>query len=261
MSALAGLTILVTRPAAQAQALVDKLAAAGARPVPFAAVEIAAPRDIEALKAVMMRLTDFDWAIFISPNAVAQAFNWLQGWGQAWPATVRIAAIGKGSARELKRVGHPEALVPTGRFDSESLLAMDPLQDVAGKAILIVRGEGGRELLGDTLKARGAHIEYAECYRRTAPSADVSVLLRLWARQGMDAVLLTSVEGVHHLYGALGHVGRQWLVRTALVVASPRIREACVALGLQGPIVVASGADDEALIAALLSWRAGQNPL
>lgn len=256
MSGLTGLRVLVTRPEHQAEGLMEKLTAEGAIAVHFAAIEILEPRDTAGLKTLIGRLADFDWAIFISPNAVARAMNLMHGQGQKWPLSVRVAAIGRGSARELKRLGLNEVLVPEGRFDSESLLALDPLQQVSGQKFIIFRGEGGRELLGDTLVARGGHVEYAECYRRGAPTADASVLLRLWARQGLDVITLTSVEGLHHLYDILGQVGRRWLTKTPLVVASPRMQEACVALGLTGPVILANGADDEAIMSALLAWRA-----
>ncbi|MHB1511662.1 MAG: uroporphyrinogen-III synthase [Acidiferrobacter sp.] len=261
MSDLAGLKILVTRPVGQSQGLMDQLTALGAQPIHFAAVEIVEPRDIASFKAVVADLSGYHWAIFISPNAVTRAFNLMQGFGQEWPATLRMAAIGRGSARELKRLGFTDILVPEGQFDSESLLSMEPFQDMGGLRIIVFRGEGGRELLGDTLKTRGAFVQYAECYRRAAPSADVSGLLRAWARNGLDAVIVTSVEGLHHLYDALGQVGRQWLTKTPLVVVGARLKDACLALGLKGPLLVAAGADDEALIAALLAWHAGKNPL
>lgn len=255
MTALTGLKVLVTRPEGQAQGLMDKLTALGATPIHFAAIEILEPRDTTALKTLMGQLSRYDWAVFISPNAVSRALNIIRGMDIDWPSTVRIAGIGRGSARELKRLGFNDVLVPTGRFDSESLLSLDPMQNVAGLRFIIFRGEGGRELLGDTLEARGAHIEYAECYRRGAPVADVSALLRQWARQGLDAITLTSVEGLHHLYDALGQVGQRWLAKTTLVVASARLKDACLALGLEGPVIVAEGADDEAIVAALLTWR------
>lgn len=261
MTRLAGLTILVTRPEGQAQSLMHKLAAEGATPIHFAAIEIAEPRDVAGLKALVERLPTFRWAIFISPNAVARALNLMQGWGHEWPPQVRMAAIGRGSARELKKLGFENVLVPEGRFDSESLLSLPPLRELVGQSIVIFRGEGGREWLGDTLKARGAHVEYGECYRRVAPTADVSGLLRTWARKGLSAVILTSIEGLHHLHDVLGHVGRRWLAKTPVVVVGPRLRDACLALGLEGPILVAETADDDALVAALLAWRAAKNPL
>ncbi|MHB1566356.1 MAG: uroporphyrinogen-III synthase [Acidiferrobacter sp.] len=256
---LAGLRILVTRPAGSADGLVGRLTALGARPIHFAAIEILPPRDATVLFATFQILDSFDWAIFISPNAVTRALGLLQAQHQPWPAGVRIAAIGRGSARELKRLGYTEVVAPAGRFDSESLLALTPLQNVADRRIVVFRGEGGREVLGDTLEARGAHITYAECYRRGAPAADVAVLLRRWAHDGLDVVTLTSVEGLHNLYEVLGQVGRRWLSRTPLIVASARIGTAARALGLEGPIMTAAGADDEAMIAALMAWRADQD--
>lgn len=255
MTPLAGLKVLVTRPEGQAQGLMDKLATLGATPIHFAAIEILEPRDTAGLKAVMRQLSSYDWAIFISPNAVVRALTLIRGMGLDWPLSVRIAGIGRGSARELKRLGLTDVLVPAGRFDSESLLSLDPMQNVAGLRFIIFRGEGGRELLGDTLEARGAHVEYAECYRRGAPTADVSTLLRQWARGGLDVIILTSVEGLHHLYDVLGQVGQRWLKKTGLIVVSPRLKDACLALGLEGPLIVAEGADDEAIVTALLTWR------
>ncbi len=255
MTPLTGLKILVTRPEGQAQGLMDKLTALGATPIHFAAIEILEPRDTTGLKAVMGQLSSYDWAVFISPNAVSRALTMIRDMGLDWPPGVRIAGIGRGSARELKRLGFTDVVVPAGRFDSESLLSLDPMQNVAGLRFIIFRGGGGRELLGDTLAARGAHVEYAECYRRGAPTADVSALLRQWARGGLDAITLTSVEGLHHLYDVLGQIGQRWLTKTALIVVSARLQDACLALGLQGPIIVAEGADDEAIVAALLTWR------
>ncbi len=261
MSGLAGVKVLVTRPEGQAQGLIEALAAQGAIPVHFPAVAIVAPRDTARLDALLARMADFQWAIFISPNAVARAAALMHAQARPWPPQLRLAAIGRGSARELKRLGFGDVLVPEGRFDSESLLALKPFADVSGQKIVIFRGEGGREVLGDTLTARGGAVEYAECYRRAAPSADVATLLRVWARQGIDVVTLTSTEGLHHLYEALGQVGRRWLARTPLVVASARIAEACRALGLEGPIQIAAGADDAALLTAVRAWRAAENPL
>ena len=82
----------------------------------------------------------------------------------------------------MRRYGATEVIVPSERFDSEALLALPELETVAGKRIAIFRGEEGRELLGDTLRARGASVEYVACYRRVQPPADIRPLLDLWTR-------------------------------------------------------------------------------
>lgn len=261
MTDLTGLRILVTRPAGQEHELMNRLTALHAHPVHYAAIEILEPHDTATLANIMGHLPTFAWAIFISPNAVARAWNLWLAQGQPWPTSVRMACIGRGSARALKRFGVTDVLTPGGRFDSESLLALPEMHDVKGLSVVIFRGEGGRELLGDTLTERGARVAYAECYRRGVPTADISSLLRTWARHGIDIVILTSIDGLHNLYDALGQVGRRWFAKTPLIVPSERVHEACRAIGLEGDIIIADGADEDALIAALHIWRHPKNLL
>lgn len=99
------------------------------------------------------------------------------------PASLRIAAIGKGSAKVLAQYGVQNVITPKQKFDSEALLELPELQAITGKRIVIFRGDGGRELLDDELARRGARYEYAECYRHQKPhDADNGKLLYLLAR-------------------------------------------------------------------------------
>lgn len=259
---LAGVGVLVTRPRDQAEPLCRLIEQAGGTAIRFPALEIAPPHDIEALDRIIDRLESYDLAIFISPNAVNRALNRVRSRGRRWPEGLTVACVGRGSARELEHFGIQNPIVPPARFDSEALLELPPLQDVAGKRVLILRGDGGRELLGETLKARGAAlVEYAECYRRVKPAADVGVLLKRWARGEIHVVTLTSVEVLRNLYDMLGKLGAHWLVKTPVVVATERIAAACRELGFKHPPFVAAQASDEALFAALVAWRASQNSL
>lgn len=257
---LADLTVLVTRPAEQAGELVRLIEGAGGRALRFPAVEIAEPDDTAALNAVLRDLPRYDWAIFISPNAVNKTFNLLKTHGE-WPPRVRVASIGKGSATALKHFGIADPLVPSGRFDSEGLLANPALHDVRGKRIVIFRGDGGREVLGDGLAARGAEVTYAECYRRIKPRTDTGPLLRAWARGEIHVVTLTSVQGLHNLFDVVGKLGQQWLIKTPTVVVSERIADACRELRYKAPVIVAENASDPAIVAAISSWRTQQNDL
>jgi uroporphyrinogen-III synthase len=173
------------------------------------------------------------------------------------PAHLKLATVGKGSARELERLGFRVDILPAGKFNSEALLEVPDLQEVAGKRIVIFRGEGGRELLAETLKERGALVEYAEVYRRAQPQSDVSELLRHWARGEIGAVIVTSNEGLRNLFDMVGKLGRQWLRNTQLVVVSERTAELARELGLKHPAIVAEQASDEALVQALRRWRDG----
>ena len=259
--ALKSVRVLVTRPRDQAEHLAHLIEQQGGEAIRFPVIEIAEPKDIQALHAVIDRLDRFDLAIFISPNAVNRAMNLILARRGVWPRNVRIACVGRGSARELEHFGAGNVIVPASRFDSEALLALPELQQVTGNRIVIFRGEGGRELLGDTLKARGADVEYAECYRRTRPHADVTPLLGRWTRGEIDIVCLTSVDGLRNLFDMLGPAGQPRLTRTPVIVVSARMAEVCRELGFKTEPLVAAQASDEAVLEAIKTWRGTQKTL
>ncbi|MDP1672090.1 MAG: uroporphyrinogen-III synthase [Burkholderiales bacterium] len=246
---LAGRGIVITRPARQAAALAEMISSAGGQPILFPVLEILDTADLAPLIDAVDRLESFDLAIFISPNAALRAMNQIAA-RRAWPAGLRAAAVGKGSVKELKRFGITEVLAPTRSFDSEALLALPELQQIDGWRVVIFRGDGGRELLGDTLAARGASVEYVECYRRARPRADAAPLLRAWARKEVDAITVTSSEGLRNLFEMVGKLGQSWLRRTPLLVAHPRIAAAARELGCSHVVETAPG--DDGLMAALL---------
>jgi uroporphyrinogen-III synthase len=246
--ALAGRRIVVTRPAGQAESLAELIRAEGGTPIVFPVIEIRDVADVKPLAALIDRLEGFDIAVFISANAVAKAMNLVQS-RRAWPERVRVATIGKGSEKALRRFGFTDIVAPTGRFDSEALLELAPFTDVSGKRLVIFRGDGGRELLGDTLSARGALVEYAECYRRVRPDADVAPLLKLWARGEVDGITVTSSEGLHNLYDMVGKLGQQWLRRTPTFAPHARIAVSARALGLER--VIETGPGDLGLVEGL----------
>jgi uroporphyrinogen-III synthase len=259
--ALQGVRVVVTRPRDQAEKLALLIEGEGGEAIRFPVIEIAEPKDTQALLAVIDRLDKFTLAIFISPNAVNRAMNLILARRGAWPQNVRVACVGRGSARELKHFDVGNVIAPQGKFDSEALLELSELQQVKGKRIVIFRGEGGRELLGDTLKSRGAEIEYAECYRRTRPSADVTPLLQRWARGEIDIVSLTSVDGLRNLFDMLGPAGQPWLARTPVIVVSTRMAEVCRELGFKTEPWVAAQASDETILEAIKTWRGTQKTL
>ena len=247
-AALAGRRVLVTRPAGQAAHMAALIRAAGGEPVLFPALEILDVEDLQPLRALIGRLDTFDLAVFVSANAVDKALALVQE-RRTWPAALRVATVGRGSERALNRRGFAAVIAPGTRFDSEGLLDLPELKDVAGKRVLIFRGDGGRELLGDTLAARGAVVEYAECYRRGLPKADTAPLLALWARRQLDAVTVTSSEGLANLHELLGEGGRGFLLRTPLFVPHERIAAAARALGAQTVVLTDPG--DAGLVAGL----------
>lgn len=244
---LAGLNIVVTRPREQAAQLAQRIEQAGGKVIRFPLLEIGPAADPQSLRALVARLHEFDLAIFISPNAVRYGMEAIHAAG-ALPAGLKIATVGQGSAKALRESGVQEIIAPQDRFDSEALLALPELQQVAGWRVVIFRGDGGRELLGDTLKARGATVEYAECYQRTKPLQDAAALLAA----DPHVVTVTSSEALGYLWDMLDEPGKARLSAVPLFVPHARIAEAAQRLGWREVMPTAGG--DDGLLAGLIAW-------
>jgi uroporphyrinogen-III synthase len=255
-SPLAGRRILVTRPAGQAGGLTAMIRQAGGEPLEIPALEIRDLADLTSFHAVADQLETYDCAIFVSRNAVRKALALLeQRRGRPWPARLRVAAIGAGSREELVSRGFSGVIAPGGPSDSEALLALPELREVAGMRIAIFRGEGGRALLGETLAARGARVDYAACYRRALPVASGALLAAAWEIGKVDAVLVSSAEGLGNLLEMLGGDGPRRLAGVALFVPHGRVAREAVRLGLGSAIVAGPG--DAEMAAALVAYFGG----
>jgi uroporphyrinogen-III synthase len=228
---LKGLSILVTRPHAQAARLARLIEQAGGQVQLFPAIEI---EDVPP-PAALARLHEFDLVIFVSPTAVAKAVPHIK----AWPERVRVAAVGAGTRRALEKHGIANVIAPTTGADSEALLATREVGDVAGKRIAILRGDGGRALLGDTFIERGANVEYVTCYRRLLPKPPA----RSWKAGDLAAVTASSSQGLENLFAVLDP---GMLRSTPLFVPHARIAERARALAVR-EVVLAGHSDDEML--------------
>lgn len=247
---LAGLGVLVTRPAHQAEGLCQLIEQAGGRALRFPVIEILPPRATAALHALIDDLDDFDIAVFISANAVQHGLAQVNE-RRSLPPDLRLAAIGKSTATALREaLGREPDICPSERFDSEALLALEAMQAVRGRRIVIFRGAGGREKLAETLRTRGATVVYADVYRRARPAADTGIL----RPEAIDLVTATSGEGLANLLAMAGEAG-EWLRERPLVVVNARLAQVAQKLGFVRPAVVAAEASDTALLAAMAHWR------
>jgi uroporphyrinogen-III synthase len=204
-------------------------------------MEIVAAAD-PATRQRLDSATDYAWLIFVSANAVEHAQPYLPPLRD-----VGIAAVGRKTARALDGAGMTNILVPSTTADSEGLLGEPALAEVAGQRILIVRGSGGRPLLADTLRSRGARVEYAEVYRRELP-ADTRTRLRALLHRPPGAITITSGEILENLTTLAGPATS--LRDIPLVAVSTRVAEMARHAGFR-QVIQARGAGDDAIVAAL----------
>jgi uroporphyrinogen-III synthase len=253
---LAGVGVLVTRPAHQAHHLCQLIEAEDGSTITLPALQINPTPDRPAMRAAVGPIDRYHLVIFVSANAVRYGGELI-----AQRRDLRIAAIGRATAQALNVAGHRVSVVPSGGSDSESLLAAMSLRHMAGQRVLIVRGKGGRELLGDTLRERGAEVLYAEVYEREPAHPTREALDQLeetWRYGGINVYTATSSELLEALVGIVTPRCRELMDSTALLTGAARVADRAERLGLGSPVILAKAPDDEALVAALVEWLAAR---
>lgn len=247
--------VVITRPLAQAGALAQQVRAGGREAVVLPLLDIAPLDDAAPLKAALARLPDYAMVAFVSPNAIDAAFAHIE----RWPVRVPVAVVGEGSRTALLRRGVEAPIyspLDPAHSDSEHLLDALDLEALRGRRVLIVRGQSGRELLADALRAAGVQVETVAAYRRSVPPLTPALAARL-----LDMLerphdwLITSSEALRGLVALAREAGGEAAVvklqQQHLIVPHQRIFETAAALGFSH--LTQSGSGDERLLAALQS--------
>ena len=237
------LTAVLTRPGGAVESLSSALSQRGVDSIVQPLVDIAA---IPVEDRELITLHPGDICIFISANAVDQGLANLAPQLQAMDCP--ILAVGNATARAVAAAGF-DVSVPE-RADSEGLLALDVLHDVQGKQVVIIKGEGGRGLLAEALKERGALVVSYVCYRREAASVDAGQFCWQLCEREHLVFQASSGELLEQLTQLLGRGGQPNLLDSPVVVPSDRVAEIAEGLGWTD-IKTASGAGDEAFLAAV----------
>ena len=215
---MAASRVLVTRPRDQAGPLVEQLAAAGFEVLLLPAIEIV-PIDATSVDEQVAVLPPPDLLIYVSSNAARYG-------ARLAPASALVAAIGPATRNTLQSLGVRVTTEPAGGADSEHLLADAALQDLTDKTVWIVRGQRGRELLGDTLAERGARVHYVAAYERHAAHADADAVADATSQLVAGHIAFTivmSVESLDGLASILGDPDLNLLRQSVLVTPSSRV--------------------------------------
>ncbi|MEP5567083.1 MAG: uroporphyrinogen-III synthase [Halioglobus sp.] len=250
-------SVLVTRPAGQGQALLQSLRDVGCEPVQHQPM-----LELEPLTELppnqhqhLLDLDLYQHIIFISANAVRFGLERIDDYWPQLPAGVHWYAIGGTTAKLLQQRGL-RPLVPAEEINSEGLLELAQLKEVAGQRVLIVKGLGGRETLRETLGNRGAKVDELACYQRICPRLAPGALAQMMSRQATDVVMISSGEGLSNMLTLLSDKESTNFRDIGLIVPSPRVAALARQAGFND-VVTAANASDAAMLQALQQWRAG----
>ncbi|MFT4580555.1 MAG: uroporphyrinogen-III synthase [Gammaproteobacteria bacterium] len=244
-------TVLITRPAAHAVSLCERIEAAGGVALRAPMLEIQ-PVSGPSNSARINQIESYSKVIFISRNAVSHGLAELARHRRGL-ARQQLFAVGPGTAKALEDSGFGPVSIPVDEFSSAGLLRLDALQEsyIAGAKILIFRGSDGRELLFEALSLRGAEVDYCEVYERAAPQFSLAELL-LTAQMHIPTVaIVTSLDGLNNLAGKIRAEALFELFGMPLIVVGARIANRVAALGFTKLPVIVDNLDDDTIIDTL----------
>ncbi len=245
--------VLIVRPQHPGDPLVAALATLGCPVFEYPVMHISPfAVDNPALLAPMRCFEDYHKAIFVSRRAAQLALSWRDRQGWSWPPQLQCFAVGERSAEPL-RARHVNVTVPARGASSEMLLTLPELQQVDGQRVLILRGEGGRTLLADTLAERGARVDYCDLYRRVVDAGHARQLRHLLASKAKLLVVIHSVELMHAMMQVLGADAQNLLARHYWLVPGERVAEEARRLSA-ATIIVARSAVTKHMVGEIRRW-------
>ncbi len=247
--------ILITRPKPAGEILCEQVNAAGFHALLFPTITFLPPDYPKDMQKTIAALDQFDWLIFISPQAVYAVSKVIHKRWPNWPVRLKIAAVGAGTANALQAENFPSALYPPEQWNSEGLLELADFQQLAGQKIALVRGEDGRDLLASTLTSRGAQVTPLIAYRRALPKTPVKNILAMLRNNTIDCIVCTSNDALQNLT-ILFAAAAQKLTTVPLLVISQRMQDQAAALGFE-KIYLATNASHDAII-AVINKHAGE---
>ncbi len=251
-NSLSGLTVLITRPSNQVESLRRAIESGGAKVLSLPLIEIRALNDAQAiqdLKDKVLQLDCYQSLIFVSNNAVSFGGEVINNYWPQFPLKVDVIAVGPTTAEAASERFACEVIQPTSGMTSEDILRLPQLQDVSEKKIGIVRGQGGRELLADTLRERGAIVDYLEAYSRTPIDYTSADFCNRLLEAGVNVLTVSSGESLDRLTHLLVD-NRKKLQQLNLLVPSQRVGRQAENAGYQ-QVHSASGADPLSFVSAL----------
>jgi uroporphyrinogen-III synthase len=243
------MSVLVIRPEEQGVALCEQLREIGIECLHQPMFELTPCAIDQALFELAPNGDKVDIIIAVSQYAVHYCDQILRQENQYWPSNVKYLAIGQKTASLLSKLSQQQVDYPEVS-DSEHLLNDASLTQVAGHNIVILRGKGGRELIADTLRNRGANVAYRELYQRVPCTFYAESHVRLWQDRQIDSVIVTSFEQLELLVTQLPTQYHDWLFSLKMYLPSERIARLAQGMGFRNTITVGSASNSD-LVAAL----------
>jgi uroporphyrinogen-III synthase len=191
------------------------------------------------------RLDRCDWLVATSGRGVSALGRRLAARGATLPTRIRVAAVGRATARALAGIGARVDLI-ADEATSDGLVASLRPRVAAGERVVIVRPEGAPGLLAAALRAGGVEVDEAPLYRTIASDRALELADAAIAGE-FSAVVLTAPSSLDLWLDAAG-ARREALVRAlkaaARVAIGPTTAAHLASLDLPADAVAETPSED-----------------
>ncbi|MGR3807276.1 uroporphyrinogen-III synthase [Pasteurella testudinis DSM 23072] len=248
------MAILITRPQPNGEALCQLLNQHGFATLYAPLFSIEKGSELNQLPTLLQNLPSGAFVFAVSKNAVSYANQVLSNIGLHWRPDLHYFSVGRRSAEYFTALSENPVYYPHPDENSEGLLALPLMQHLNNKKVLVLRGNGGRELFRQQAEARGASVEVVECYQRIPKEYDNIQQISVWKRAGISTIVVTSQEILRYLVEFVPKNDHNWLTQCHLITISPRITRLAKEYGWQH-ISQTVRADNAAILDTLLSLK------
>ncbi len=270
-ASLAGVSVLVTRPLDLQKPFIQLLDAEGATAVSLPCLQIDPVINPAVARSQLLATAECDVVIFTSINAVQQAHNlvqmpWFQQPGfqqknhQGHNRQPALLATGPATAAALSKHEMPLSESPQAPYNSEALLNLPTLQQKSLQKVAIIKGQGGREHLAQTLRNKGITLTTVSVYTRSCPVYDDNTLDTVFLNSPPDIVTITSNESLINLVSIAGKKYQTLLLNLPLIVNSDRCASLAKKLGFQSRVMIAPLPGDHGQLEAVKQWNRSDRP-
>lgn len=241
------LSVLVTRPESSGRELTKSLVAAGVNAIQQPLFQFIDGPDLAGLQCRYAQLPADSIIIFVSQPAFEFTDNALSN---GWRTDLHYIAVGKKTAAMAASAGLKNLQHPLFQQNSEGVLALLDHMELVDRQVMIVRGNGGRELLHRRLSDKRANVQYCEAYNRQAVDINITNLYDQWRNHEINCIVITSVEHFIQLEKLMADYTADWRVKSIFVVFSQRIAEHISAAGCH-QVVVCDEPSNAAVVSAI----------
>ena len=239
---------LVTRPQNQGAELAERIQQQNGHAYLLPMLEVKAIPETQTVRQRILALDRYDKVIVISRHAAQFGLEQIENYWPQLPVGQQWFAIGETTRQTLSAFGVAATRSGQGS-DSESLLSLTTFGDLSGQSVLILKGQGGRKHLENTLLQRHAQVDTIDVYQRTCPLYDPDRVRQILSEHGINVILAGSGETVQNLHR---YLPLTMVEDTRLVVPSQRVAQLADELGFHR-VYIANGADHGAMLSVLES--------